>query len=314
MVAPSGEQFEITGGGYRAVVTECGAGLRLLEYDGRPVVAGFPEDEQASAGRGQLLLPWPNRVEDGRYTFGGRELQLPVSEVRRNNANHGLTRWASWTPEELSPNSVSLLYRLMAQPGYPWTVDLHVVYDLSADGLTVTVTASNLSTSPAPYAQGAHPYLTVADPDAAPGDGGVIDGWELTVPASTRVLTDDRMLPAGREDVGGTDYDFRVARPLRKIRLDHAFTDLTRDGEGRAQVELRDPRAGHAVALWMDEAHGWVQLYSGDDLPAGARTSLAVEPMTAGPNAFASGEDLIVLAPAGEDADTHTSSWGIRVL
>ena len=52
MVAPSGEQFEISGGGYRAVVTECGAGLRVLEYDGRPLVLGFAEDEQADVGTG----------------------------------------------------------------------------------------------------------------------------------------------------------------------------------------------------------------------------------------------------------------------
>ena len=57
--------------------------------------------------------------------------------------------------------SVSLRYRLMAQTGYPWTLDLHVLYDLSADGLTVTQTATNLAAYPAPYAQGAHPYLAV---------------------------------------------------------------------------------------------------------------------------------------------------------
>ena len=36
VVAPSGEQYEIDGGGYRAVVTESGGALRLLEHDGRP--------------------------------------------------------------------------------------------------------------------------------------------------------------------------------------------------------------------------------------------------------------------------------------
>ena len=66
MVAPSGDQFEISGGGYRAVVTECGGGLRSLEHDGRPLVLGFGEDEQSTSGRGQLLAPWPNRIRDGR--------------------------------------------------------------------------------------------------------------------------------------------------------------------------------------------------------------------------------------------------------
>ena len=72
VVAPSGEQYEISGSGYRAVVTECGAALRLLEHDGRPLVDGFDESEMATGGRGQLLVPWPNRIRDGAYAVGDR--------------------------------------------------------------------------------------------------------------------------------------------------------------------------------------------------------------------------------------------------
>lgn len=304
MVTPSGEQYDIRGGGYRAVVTECGGGLRTLEYDGQHLLDGFPEHEHASSGRGQLLLPWPNRIEDGKYTFAGRDHQLPVSEPARNNASHGLSRWASWTREESTEHSVSLVYRLMAQPGYPWTVDLHVLYDLSADGLTVTVTATNLAESPAPYAQGAHPYLTV-------GKEGV-DSWELTLPAGTRLTTNARKLPVGTEGVSETGYDFRVTRPLRGLQLDDGFTDLTRGPDGRVDVELRNPANGRGVLLWADEAHRWIQVYTGDDLPSGARRSVAVEPMTAPANAFRSGDGLIVLGEAGSATETHSASWGIR--
>jgi aldose 1-epimerase len=306
MVAPSGEQYEISGGGYRAVVTEAGGGLRLLEYDGRPLVLGFGEDEQASSGRGQLLAPWPNRIRDGRYTFGGRELQLPLSEPARGHASHGLVRWTSWTLEEITAHSVSQVYRLMSQPGYPWTLDLHVLHDLSADGLTVTFTATNLSPSPAPYALGAHPYLS-----AGPGP---VDRWELTLPASTRLVTDERLIPSGREDVRDTELDFRMARPIRSTRLDTAFTDLSRDADGRASVLVRDPATDQGVALWMDDRHGYVQVFTGDGLPVDARRALAVEPMTAPPDAFNSGEGLVVLDPAGTERDEHSASWGIRAL
>lgn len=303
VVAPSGEQYAIEGDGYRAVVTESGATLRTLEYDGQPLLRGFEVSALPASGRGQLLLPWPNRIRDGRYSFEGRDLQLPLSEPARHNASHGLVRWASWTLEEVTPRSVSLLYRLMGQTGYPWTVDLHVLYDLAADGLTVTVTASNLAAEPAPYAQGAHPYLAIG--------GGPVDRWELLLPAATRVLTDDRLIPTGAESVEGTPYDFREARPIAETSLDDAFTDLARDAEGRAHVELRDPTSRRGVSLWMDRAHRWIQVYTGDDLPVGARESIAVEPMTAPANAFNSGEGLIVLGAAGSDHDTHTSSWGI---
>jgi aldose 1-epimerase len=306
MTAPSGDQFEIEGGGYRAVVTECGATLRVLEYAGRPLVHGFDEDQMASAGRGQLLMPWPNRIRDGRYSFAGRELQLGLTEPARQNASHGLVRWAAWSPEEHAASSVSLSYRLMAQSGYPWTLDLHVLYDLSADGLTVTQTATNVSDRPAPYASGAHPYLTAGT--------GPVDGWELTLPASRRLLPDERQLPVAEEDVAGTPYDFRVERPVRDTRLDHAFGDLARDPAGVATTLVRDPGTGWGVALWVDRHHPWVMVFSADDGWDTPRQALAVEPMTAPPDAFRSGRDLVTLAPAGEAGDELSVSWGIRTL
>ncbi len=306
MLGPSGEQFAIEGGGYRAVVTESGAALRLLTYAGRELIDGFGEHEQSSGGRGQLLMPWPNRIRDGRYAFGGDELQLPLTEPQRGNASHGLARWTAWTLEEHTANSVTLQYRLMAQTGYPWLLDLHVLYDLSANGLTVTQTATNMSAHPAPYACGAHPYLTVGP--------GPVDGWELTVPAATRVLNDERLLPVAREAVEGSEYDFRLSRPLRGTELDHAFTDLERDADGRATVTLRDPASGAGVALWVDEKHPWLMLYTADDVSATARRSLAVEPMTANADAFRSGEDLVTLAPSGEPDDEHSVSWGVRAV
>lgn len=302
----SGEQFEFEGGGYRAVVTESGGALRLLEHDGRPLVDGFGADEIAPAGRGQLLVPWPNRIRDGVYTFDGRDLQLPLTEPALCNASHGLVRWAAWSLEEHTGQSVSLTYRLMAQSGYPWTLDLRVVYDLSADGLTVTQSATNLADEVAPYASGAHPYLAVGP--------GPVDGWELTLPAATRSLVDDRLLPVGREDVTGTAYDFRIARPVRDVGFNDAFTDLTRDAQGVATVLVTDPATGRGTALWVDARHRWLQVFSADGAPGTARRSLAVEPMTAQADAFRSGEDLVVLSAAGTDGDEFSATWGIRAL
>jgi aldose 1-epimerase len=306
MTAPSGDQFEFAAAGYRAVVTECGATLRVLEHEGRPLLHGFGEDEMSSAGRGQLLMPWPNRIRDGAYSFDGRDLQLGLTEPSRQNASHGLVRWAAWSLEEHSASAVSLSYRLMAQSGYPWTLDLHVLYDLSAEGLTVTQTATNLSGRPAPYASGAHPYLTAGQSP--------LDTWELTLPASLRLLPDDRQIPVGEEDVAGTAYDFRSARPIGDTVLDHAFGELTRDADGRATVEVREPATGHGAGLWVDDGHPWVMVFSADDGWDPPRQALAVEPMTAPPDAFRSGRDVVTLAPAGEPGDELSVSWGIRAL
>ena len=296
---PSGTQHEIAAEGYAAVVTESGAALRSLTFEGRDLIDGFAEDAMASGGRGQVLMPWPNRIRDGRYTFDGSEQQLALTEPKRGNASHGLVRWAAWSLAEHGPDRVRLEYRLPAQTGYTWSVTMRISYAVTADGLAVTQSATNHSTVPAPYASGAHPYLLAG--------AGPCDDWTLTLPATTRLLTDpERLLPTGREDVAGTAYDFREPRRLGGTVLHDAFTDLDRD-DGRATVRLTSGEGG--VAFWVDEHHRWLQVYTADDT-ASPRVSVAVEPMTAPPDAFNSGEDLVVLEPG----QTFTASWGVRAL
>lgn len=295
MVARSGEQHEIAGCGYRAVVTECGAGLRVLEHQGRPIVSGYAEDEQASSGRGQLLLPWPNRIQDGRYHFQDQDLQLPLSEPARGHASHGLVRWVAWPVREHTDDAVTMGCRLMSQPGYPWTLDLTASYAVSGAGLDVTVSATNLSDWPAPFAAGAHPYFR---PGSDP-----LDSWRLDLRAATALTVDDRLIPIGSVQIAGTGGDFRDGRAIDGASLDTAYGDLDRDPDGWAEVRLSG--SDGTVVLRMDENHKWVQVFVG---PPGRRDLVAIEPMTAPPNAFATGQDLIVLDPG----DTTSVRWGIR--
>lgn len=304
MTGASGDQYEISSDGYTAVVTESGAALRTLTYDGRDLVDGFTSDELSPGCRGQLLMPWPNRIRDGRYTWDGTEQQLPLTEPSRQNASHGLVRWVAWSVGEHTSSTVSLTYRLMAQSGYPWTLDLAITYSLGGDGLVVTQSATNRAGSTAPYAQGAHPYLT-----AGPGP---IDTWEVLIPAATRSLSDpERLLPVSRESVDGTEHDFRTARPLGEVGFNHALTDLVRDASGTARTVLRDPAADTGVELWVDETQPWLMVYTADDRPPPLyRRSIAVEPMTAQADAFRSGEDVVRLEPG----TTFVSTWGVQGL
>lgn len=296
---PSGEQVRLAADGYEAYVVEVGAGLRTLTYDGRDLVAGYAVDAMCSAGRGQLLIPWPNRIEDGRYDFGGSHHQLPLSEPARHNASHGLTRWSGWRLTDRTAASASYRHRVHPQPGYPFELDLQADYTVRSTGLQVTVRATNTGDGPAPYAHGAHPYLTVGRP---------VDGCALLLPADTVCETDDRGLPGPPASVEGGRFDFRDPRIIADTSLDNPYTGLRRDGRsGRATARLHDPETGRGVELWVDEAYRWLQAFTGDGLGDAARRAVAVEPMTSPPNAFRSGVDLVVLAPG----ETRSGTWGI---
>jgi aldose 1-epimerase len=93
VIRPSGEQIEIAAGDQKAVVVEVGGGLRSYSAGGRALIDGYGVDEMCSSGRGQALMPWPNRLQDGSYEFDGRRHQLPLNEPERRNAIHGLVRW-----------------------------------------------------------------------------------------------------------------------------------------------------------------------------------------------------------------------------
>jgi len=164
-VHASGRQFELAHGGQRVVVTEVGAGLR--EWDG--VLDGYPVDSHATSGRGQVLIPWPNRVAGGTYEWEGTRYQLPITEVERTTAIHGLVRWLNWHPVEHSEARVALEHVLHPQPGYPFALALRVEYALGDDGLAVTTSAENVGDRACPFGAGHHPYIT-CDVDAIYGD------------------------------------------------------------------------------------------------------------------------------------------------
>ena len=117
----SGEQHVIAYRGQQAVVTEVGATLRTYAVDGGEMIDGFALDERASGPRGQVLAPWPNRLGDGRYAFGGHECQAPLDEPERGNAIHGLLRWLPWRLESRSESRVVMGGTLFPQPGYEWS-------------------------------------------------------------------------------------------------------------------------------------------------------------------------------------------------
>jgi aldose 1-epimerase len=295
----SGDQYEISAGPYAAIVTEQGGSLRSLTHDGRALILSHDADEPVPAAAGQLLAPWPNRIDHGRYSFDGESYTLPINEGPLDNAIHGLVRFEPWQVAEHERHRVRLTYRLLGHSGYPFRLDLAVEYTLdAAGGLTVRQSAGNTGSRTAPYGHGAHPYLTLGRP---------LDECDLLVSADRYLEIDARAIP-GREpgDVDGTPHDFRERRRIGDMALNNPYTGLVRDGDGRAWVRLSDGE--RSVALWAGEGHPWLEVYTRDEVMDETwRTGLGAEPMTCPPNAFVTGVDLISLKPGEETAGL----WGI---
>ncbi|MEO5833200.1 MAG: aldose 1-epimerase family protein [Nakamurella sp.] len=296
---PSGHQFEITHGEQRATIVEVGAGVRTYSVGDRDVLHPYDLHAMCDGAHGTPLVPWPNRLGDGSYTFDDEEFQVALTEPGKGNAIHGLLRWRSWRATEHLSDRVTMATRLHPTPGYPFDLTVKVEYALTGQGLRVATTATNLGDTACPYGHGQHPYLS-------PGLG-PIDTCTLQFGAEIRIITDpQRQLPVGTEPVTGTRFDFTKPRRLDDLKIDHAFTGLARDVDQRAWTRLTGTD-GATAALWVDATYPFVELYTADTLaPQRRRAGLGAEPMTCPPNAFKTGDHVIRLEPG----HSQTTTWG----
>jgi aldose 1-epimerase len=299
---PSGHQHAITHGNMRAQIAQVGATLRTFTVNGMDVIDGFGADERSIDGRGQVLAPWPNRLTDGSYRYGGRDCQAPLNEVSRHDAIHGLVRWLDWTLLAHDPNQVTLSCALRPQPGYEWQLDLQITYTLDGAGLTVTFIAVNTDSEPAPFGVGFHPYVTLGT--------ATVDGLELTLPATAFLDPGGLVQQPSMTPVASTPRDFILPRKIGSLELDSAFGDLAYGSDGRAVSRLDDSDSGRWVELWVDEGFRYLMVYTADQVirPDRRRAAVAIEPMTCPPDALRTGVDLIELRPGA----SWRGTWGLR--
>ncbi len=288
---PTGEQYSISHGRYCAVVTEVGAHLRSLTVDGREMLWSFAAGAPCVASQGKHLLPWPNRIRDGRYSFDGSEYQLPITEVPRHTALHGLNDGFAWQLVSHTDKQVVQRHTFHPEAGWPGTLTATIMQSVSDDGLRVRVHVTNDGATPLPYGYGVHPYFAFEN----------VDDVSLELPFADELQVDeDRLLPVALAGVS-RGKDFRTPRKLGTTVLDTAFAAPT-----QPDWTVRVMGPGHTIEVWADESLPWVQAYTRPE-----RDAIAVEPMSCGPDAFNEGPThagLIVLPPQG----SHVAMWGVR--
>lgn len=301
MSTPTGEQYALAfeGGGRqsRAIITEVAAGIRALEVDGVALVETYAETSVPPYGSGIVLVPWPNRVEDGEWMLEGETQHLDITEPKKHNAIHGLLRYTAYRVAARDESSIMLTATVFPQHGYPFQLDTSVRYELGPDGLTVTHTVTNVGVRTAPVAIGAHPYLCLGDEP--------LEQLTLTLGAATHIAVDDRLNPTGETDVAGTAFDLRGGVLVNDVTLDDGFGGVPPGASHRLSHD-----DGRFVELWRDDAFSYVQVFTNTIFPKsdGLGLALAVEPMTAPAGALRSGDGLRWLATG----ETMSVSWGIR--
>lgn len=293
--SPTGTQVHLRSGHVTAQIAQVGASLRSLRVGDVDLITPYALDVPTPSASGIVLVPWPNRVRDGRWIDDGTERQLAISEPKLGNASHGLLRFTAYAIEQTDA-AATLSATIVPQTGYPYLIDTSVTYLLTDRGVEVVHVLTNRSSEPAPVALGTHPFVTIGDVD--------VHDLVLRVPARTAFTTDERMLPTGTRAV---EPALRDGIRLGDTRLDTAFTDLDRDDDGLVSTTLTAPD-GRRLTLWQGEGFDFVQVYTATNFP-GHDLAVAIEPMTAPADAFNSGLGIRRLAPG----ESWTLRWGITL-
>ncbi len=306
-------EITLAHGDLRLRVAALGASLRGLwqvEADGNrtDIITGYEGAKNKAGGQGDVLIPFPGRVRDGKYTFENKPYQMAQNDKESSGAIHGFVRHQQWEVEAQSEHDITYATAMNSgdHPGYPFALRVRVTYALQAAGMMCQFDIANVGQEDAPVAAGFHPYFTVGSEH--------IDADSLTLPFED-TLEFANLLPTGKVlPVENTPFDFRQPRVIGDTVFNTCYLNPRRDEDGLLRVRLAGAnsvgaKSGRAVMIWMDKAFDYVVVYSGDPLPdTHRRRALAIEPMTCGTDAFNRPEwGLVTLKPN----ETFKGAWGV---
>lgn len=277
--------------------------------------------------RGRILFPFNDRIIGARYLFAGRTYTLPVNDPETGDAIHGFlhARRLEITRQESGKDAADLRLEgsIFETPGYPFHLKIRMNYRLDGKGFQMIFRILNSGSTSAPFSIGWHPYFTLSGSETAgtgtvesrttgsgtSGSPGTAGSWasgspepsfeagsrasaedlQLRLPADRYIETDRNQVPSGKLlPVDRSLLDFRVFRPVGPHNLDHGFLNP----EGWAECR----RGSLTLRIEQSELFGYTQVF----IPP-SRSSIAIEPVSAGTDAFNRPElGLRVLEPGKE--------------
>jgi aldose 1-epimerase len=260
-----------------------GGAILSFAHAGVPILRPTPDEavEARDVRRAACypLIPYANRIANGRFVFQGVAYQLALNTPGSPHPLHGVGLHRAWQTEqaEASACEIALQHRPVGADAadWPFAFDARQRFELGARGLTVRITLANTGDRDASAGFGLHSYFP-----RRPGE-------RLAFRAGGAWTNGPDLLPAERQH--GGDWDFSAGRPVEGPPLDNDFFGW--DGAAR----LSTPGSPDTLVR-ADAAFRSLRVYT----PA-ERDYFAVEPVTHRADAINHPNDpfgaMAVLAP-----------------
>ncbi len=281
-------------GEFVSIIPQFGANVNEIVLQKQGKVHSILEGNESRASfkgkgvfKGAHLLPFPNRIKEGRYTFKGISYQLPLNYPDEGHAAHGFiyNKPFELTSTFANPTfaRATLQYHYDGNnKGYPFPLNIQIIYQLEEkNGFQCQVEVTNIGEQAIPFGCGWHPFFKL---------GRKIDQLNLKFSADRRIIFDSQLIPTGQTE------KFAYFKQLKRIG-NHHFDACFKLQESTTnhQTELFDEQKDLKIILWQETGpskFNYLQVYTPPN-----RQSIALEPMTCNVDAFNNGQGLIILKP-----------------
>ena len=216
---PVAQTLILTQGGSRCdLLPQLGGSIGAWTVHGqqmlRPASAAGIEARDPYATAGFPLVPFSNRIADGRFGWDAKLFRLTPNFAPEPHAIHGVGFERPWTVQTQTANAVLLSLRHRPDAAWPWAFEARQRITVGDDSLTLDLSAVNLESHTVPLAFGHHPYLPRA-------------GARLTFHAQSVWLMGDDGLPTEQVEPSGK-FDFSKGAPVERDDIDHCFCGWSR--------------------------------------------------------------------------------------
>lgn len=278
-------------GEYFKVIPELGGMLQELALSNKSklynIIDNYSDTDDFFANqryKSSLLIPFPNRVNNGSYQYHGNNYQLEISDLENNHALHGFIHNRPFIieNEDITSDSISvtLYYRYKGEiKGYPFPFDVRIRYSLNTEGFEFFGEIVNKGNHDIPMGMGWHPYFKI---------GKTVDSLMLELPDSQQIYTDNRKIPTGELS---DDIIFSKPSRIGSAEIDNGYKV---EEQNKAKICLSSSEV--SIVVWQETGLGkfnYLQIYIPPD-----RNSIAIEPSTCSPDAFNNGNGLVILEPS----------------
>ncbi len=275
-----------TNGNSFRCIPEHGAVLIDVQLNGQAILDAYQNQEELETNfyyKSALLAPFPNRLQDGKFTFEGKTYQFPINDTNTQNALHGFIYDKPFEIEEIhclaDEACISLVYHYNGHLSYyPFSFRMRVEYTIKSNHVfEVALEITNLETFPIPIGMGWHPYFKLST--------SIVNDLKLQLPPLHQLEIDDRMLPTGELQLYSA---FDMPKEIGLTKLDTGFK--YEKEKGRIELFLQDQN--YRLKYWQEAVpFDYIQLF----IPDG-RASIAIEPMSCAADAFNSNTQITTLA------------------